>query len=67
MSSDENEWPFDLWLRYACGRFGLSPAQFWAMSVRDWLVLCAPQTTGSLPRPEFENLMSIYPDENPNE
>ena len=67
MSKPKNfEWPFDLWLRYACLRFGLSPAQFWAMSVRDWLALCAPQNGGGLPRSGLQTLMTTYPDEAQN-
>ena len=32
-------WPFDAWLKIAVLQFGLSPEDFWKMSLKDWFVL----------------------------
>ncbi len=61
-----SEWPFDLWLKYAVKVLGLSPSEFWDMSVRDWLALTAVSSQG-LPRGDFETLMQTYPDEKTND
>lgn len=58
-----NEWPFDLWLKTAVRGFGLSPNEFWQMSVCDWLVLLAGNTEQSFSRTELATLMNTYPDE----
>ncbi len=62
MSKDQVVWPFDLWLKTAVRGFGLSPIEFWAMSVRDWLSLLSNQTEQGLGRTEFSKLMGTYPD-----
>ena len=38
-------WPFDAWHTLAVRQFGLSPAAFWAMPLRDWLHLITPEHT----------------------
>jgi len=62
MNEDRAEWPFDLWLKAAVRGFGLSPTEFWAMSVRDWLALLASGSEQGLARTELSRLMDIYPD-----
>jgi len=36
---DKPDWPFDAWLKIAVMQLGLSPAQFWNMSLIDWFTL----------------------------
>jgi len=60
-----SDWPFDLWLKYAVKALHLSPAEFWDMSVRDWLGLTAGQSTQGQTREKMDELMKHYPDENP--
>lgn len=62
MSEDSSDWPFDLWLKTAVRGFSLSPTEFWAMSVRDWLALIASHSEQGLARTELSVLMNIYPD-----
>ncbi len=57
-----NAWPFDLWLRYAVLRLGLSPDAFWAMSVADFLALMRTTQTTPMNRADLGQLMNIYPD-----
>lgn len=63
MSEPLAEWPFDLWLKTAVRSFGLTPAAFWDMSMRDWLALMAGQTEHGFARPDLSDLMKHYPDE----
>ena len=62
MSDNGSEWPFDVWLKTAVRGFGLSPSQFWQMSVRDWLALLASHTEQGLAREDLSTLMNTYPD-----
>ena len=39
MSAGEAHWPFAAWHRTAITQLGLSPDQFWAMPLADWLAL----------------------------
>jgi len=57
------EWPFDMWLKTAVRSFGLSPGEFWQMSVRDWLALIAGASEHGIARETFNELMNTYPDE----
>ena len=63
MTEPIQEWPFDLWLKIAVRNFGLTPAAFWSMSVRDWLALLAGHNEQGLARSDLGNLMNTYPDE----
>lgn len=45
MENDAN-WPFEAWLKIAVLQLGISPEDFWKMSLRDWFALTrstAPQ------------------------
>ena len=53
--------PFDSWLRLSVTVFHLSPQAFWAMSVRDWLVLVTPQAP-DISAKDIRELMKHYPD-----
>lgn len=35
----ETDWPFEVWLKIAVMQLGLSPQDFWQMSVMDWFAL----------------------------
>jgi|GEM_PF-975734 len=57
------DWPFDDWLKLAVGRFGLSPAAFWQMSVRDWRTLIAQNSKPAMTRIDFDALLQNFPDQ----
>jgi len=40
-------WPIEAWLKIAVLQLGLSPEDFWKMSLRDWFAL----TRSSAPKP----------------
>ena len=46
MKNDEN-WPFEAWLKIVVLQFGLSPEDFWKMSLKDWVAL----TRSTAPKP----------------
>lgn len=53
--------PFDIWLRLAVTVFKLSPRDFWAMSVRDWMALIQCENE-PVTRESLAILMSQFPD-----
>ncbi|WP_371396206.1 phage tail assembly chaperone [Fretibacter rubidus] len=57
-----DDWPFEAWLKLAVGRYGLSPQEFWSISVKDWLTLTAPTERQALNREGFAALSARYPD-----
>jgi len=43
---NEVDWPFQVWLKIAVLQLGISPKEFWEMSLKDWFALTrisAPQ------------------------
>lgn len=61
-------WPFADWQAVAVRRFQLSPTEFWAMPVREWLALLKGAKPSGFERSNLDNLMLTYPDEGtPNE
>ncbi|MDB2438391.1 phage tail assembly chaperone [Hellea sp.] len=37
--TDRPDWPFEAWLKIAVMQLGLSPSEFWNMSLIDWFAL----------------------------
>ena len=35
-------WPFEAWLKIAVMQLGLSPRDFWSLSLSDWFLLTRP-------------------------
>ncbi len=56
--------PWGVWLRMA-SQLGVAPAQFWALSVREWVLLTAHDATPSLGRSGLAALMTSFPDIHP--
>lgn len=50
-------------LRLAWLRFGLNPAEFWALSVREWQWLTRSDPDYHLKREGLQELMQAFPDE----
>lgn len=55
-------WPLENWLKIATMQLGLSPAEFWVLSLKDWRALTQSNSTDILPRDVFETLRETYPD-----
>ena len=51
-------------LRLASARFGLSPAETWALSLAEWRALTAPAPGAApLTRAELDALLHLHPDD----
>jgi uncharacterized phage protein (TIGR02216 family) len=55
--------PWSLLLASAL-RLGLTPTQFWRLSLKEWRALNTPQLGEALPRSAFESLARQFPDLN---
>ena len=44
-------------------RLGVTPAQFWQLSLTEWRALVAPAATDTLTRAAFDGLALRYPDQ----
>lgn len=55
-------WPFDQWQQIAIRRFNLSPSEFWAMPVREWLALMNGIKSVGFDRAALTELLTLYPD-----
>jgi len=55
-------WPFAAWHRLAVRHLALNPSEFWAMPLRDWLALIAPDAP-ALDGRSLDQLMKDYPDD----
>jgi hypothetical protein len=49
-------------LRQAVVDIGLKPAEFWALSLNEWIALISQPTAPVLPRDDLHTLMSLFPD-----
>ncbi|MDQ8027213.1 MAG: phage tail assembly chaperone [Brevundimonas sp.] len=55
--------PWGEMLRVAAG-FGVTPAAFWSLSLREWRLLTSPRRPHDvLPRDAFERLAEAWPDD----
>jgi hypothetical protein len=55
-----------VWLQLAVLRLGLSPPEFWALSVGEWRALldaAAPARGEAMSRAELEQLRAAWPDQ----
>ncbi len=52
------------WLQLAVLRFGLSPSEFWALTLAEWRALTAamPPPGDAMNRAELDRLLADYPD-----
>lgn len=53
--------PFDAWLRLAV-RMGITPREFWNLSLKEWRVLTQAAGPAPLGRGELETLRARFPD-----
>ncbi|WP_368408160.1 phage tail assembly chaperone [Asticcacaulis machinosus] len=49
-------------LRQAVVEIGLTPADFWSLSLSEWLALITLPTLPVLPRDDLHTLMTLFPD-----
>ena len=63
MNGAQKNWPFQAWQQIAIRRFNLSPSEFWAMPVGDWLALMGGLKSSGVDQNALSELLKIYPDE----
>jgi uncharacterized phage protein (TIGR02216 family) len=54
--------PWRAWMMFGLGRLGLSPREFWTMSLTEWRAIMAAHEPPVLERTELETLMQEHPD-----
>ena len=59
----KNEWPFSAWQSLAIRQFHLSPSEFWAMPVSEWLLLIGGLKSFGFDQIQLDDLMKKYPDD----
>lgn len=58
--------PWAAALHLAAARFGLPPREVWALSLKEWRALtAAPPGAAPLSRAELDDLLHLYPDDQP--
>lgn len=60
MSAEPKDWPFEAWLKLAVIRMGLTPREFWALSLTDWFALTRSQTVPRLTQTDLDKLEQDY-------
>jgi len=53
-------WPFEAWLKIAVMQLGLSPAQFWAISLIDWFSLTRPSGPPAMTKSDLIKMEDRY-------
>ena len=61
------KWPFEQWLDIAVRLYGLTPSEFWQMSLYDWLCLMdhslsRNEKNSPMLRSDFSKLSELFPD-----
>jgi len=56
----ETDWPFEAWLKIAVMQLGLSPQDFWQMSVMDWFALTKPSFPRAMSKADLIKLEHDY-------
>ena len=54
--------PWRRWFQFAVLSLGLTPEDFWALTLGEWRFL-APQEGGAMDRGGLQRLVDLYPDE----
>jgi len=57
---DKTDWPFEAWLKIAVLQLGLSPAQFWEMSLLDWFALIQNSAPSAMSKNDLMKLEHDY-------
>ncbi len=53
-------WPFDAWLKMAVMQLGLTPRDFWEMSLIDWFALTKTSSTHAMNKADLMKLEQDY-------
>lgn len=67
LGSTEYRWPFDAWFKLAITGWGISSADFWNMTVRDFLAALGTAPSVAMTRENLRALSRAFPDGDPHE
>ena len=56
----EADWPFQAWLKIEVFQLGLSPENFWEMTLKDWLALTETPASNALNKSDLIKLEREY-------
>ena len=57
-----NDWPFEAWLKIAVMQLGLSPSEFWQISLIDWLAITRPHRRAVMTKETLLKMEQDYAD-----
>ena len=57
---NEADWPFEAWLKIAVMQMGLSPRDFWEMSLTDWFALTQRSASKPMSQKDLIKLEQDY-------
>jgi len=55
-----NNWPFEGWLKIAVMQLGLTPSEFWKLSLVDWFALTRPRRSNAMTKDELIKMEQSY-------
>ncbi len=58
--ADDRPWPFDIWQKIAVTQLGISPQDFWQISLRDWFAITKTSAPGPMTRQDLIQLEDQY-------
>lgn len=58
--TDNEDWPFDAWLKIAVMQLGLSAEAFWKMSLIDWFALARNTAPSAMHKEDLIKLEMDY-------
>ena len=57
---NETGWPFEAWLKIAVMQLGISPSEFWQMSLMDWFSIAKTSAPKAMRKSDLTKLVQDY-------
>ena len=57
---NETNWPFEVWLKIAVMQLGISPSEFWQMSLMDWFSIAKTSAPKAMRKSDLIKLEQDY-------
>ena len=55
-----HDWPFEVWLKIAVMQLGLTPSEFWQMSLIDWFAITRASRPSAMTKTDLIKLEQDY-------
>ena len=56
----QDKWPFEAWLKIAVMQLGLTPTEFWNLSLVDWFALTRSSGPRAMTKDELIKMEAVY-------